>query len=141
MKSLSCAFIVLSGLTVTLVGCSKDDDKPSIEGTYTLSQKNTSACVDQGNNINESKTCTATDCETLTISGDGTFSYVEVDNSITTSVGGTYIINANQITIYSSVGGMADVDNATFSLSGSQLILTFQQDGDGCIEVETFIRK
>ena len=135
------SFYVLVGLIFTFAGCSKDDDKASIIGTYVLSQKTTNGCVDHGNNMTEAKTCASMNCITLTISSDGTFSVVEIENGITTSVGGTYVIDANQIAFSSSVGGVTGVQNATFSLLGAQLIIAYDYDIEGCKKVETFIRK
>lgn len=133
--------LILFGLMSFLAGCDKDDDKPSIVGTYTLIQENTSGCIDPADNGNKTKTCTTANCETLTISSDGTFSVTELDNGITTSYGGTYLLTGNQITFSFMIGGVADTDLATFQLSGSQLILTFEQETDGCIDVDTYIRK
>jgi hypothetical protein len=140
MRTSFYAFVTLSGLII-LAGCDIGDEGPSVIGTYTLSQENTTGCVDQGNNVKESRICTPSECETLTISGDGTFSVVETDNGITSSIGGNYIINANEIIFSTSSGGVSDVDNATFALHGAQLIITYEQDPDECIKSETFIRK
>lgn len=126
---------------VSIISCDKDDNKPSIVGSYSLSQESTSGCIDAADNGTTPKTCTATNCETLTISGDGTFSVAELDNGITTSYGGTYLLNANMITFSSVIGGVAETDVAAFQISGSQLILTYEKESDGCIDVDAYVRR
>lgn len=140
MKISAYAIVDFMVLILVFAGCSKDEDT-TIVGTYVVSQKSTSGCTDHSNNANEAKTCTATDCTMLTLSSDGTFSIVEIDNGITSSIGGVYVIETNHITFSWSVGGVAEVDNATFSLLGAQLIMTYDHDSNGCIQVETYIRK
>lgn len=140
MKTSLYAFIGFLGL-IAFAGCIKDEDKVTLAGTYMASQKNISGCVDHDDNVSEARICTAMDCTTLTLSNDGTFSIVEIKNGITSSIGGTYVTETNQITFSWSVGGVAEVDYATFSLFGSQLIMTYDHGSDGCTKVETFIRK
>lgn len=133
--------LILLALMVSLVSCDKDDDKPSIVGNYSLSQESTSGCIDPADNGTETKTCTATSCETLSISGDGTFSVAELNNGVTTSYSGTYLLSGNKITLSSIIGGVAETDVATFQISGSQLILTYEKESDGCIDVDAYVRK
>lgn len=133
-------FIFSVSLTI-LTACSDDDgDNLSLAGTYTLTEESVSGCVDTANNGTEAKNCTSTDCETLTISGDGTFSVIEIDNGVTTTESGTYSTNGNQITFTKLSGATPDSDIATFALSGSSLILTFEEDSDSCVEVDTYTR-
>ncbi|MBL6447692.1 lipocalin family protein [Fulvivirga sp. 29W222] len=133
-------FIFLGSLTM-LAACSDDDgDNLALAGTYTLTEESVTGCIDVANNGTEAKGCTATDCETLTISGDGTFSVIEIDNGVTTTESGTYSTNGNQITFTKLSGTTPDSDVATFALSGSSLILTFAEDSDSCVKVETYMR-
>lgn len=86
--------LTLSGLMLFLTGCDKDDDRPSIVGTYQLTHENTSACSNTADNGNKTKTCTPTDCETLTISSNSSFTSSEIGNGVTTSITGTYVIKS-----------------------------------------------
>lgn len=77
-----------------LTGCDNDDGKPSIVGTYELTHENTSGCSNPADNGNKTKTCTPTDCETLTISSNSSFTSSEIGNGVTTSITGTYVIKS-----------------------------------------------
>jgi hypothetical protein len=110
----------------------------SIVGVFTLTQESVTGCADPADNVTENKTCTASDCETLTIAGNGTFSVAEIDNNVSSSFDGTYTLNGNQITFTSTINNITDADVATYSQSGSTLVLTFQADGDGCVESYTY---
>lgn len=141
MKEVIYALFIFSGSILLLSACSDENgDELSLIGAYTLSEESVSGCVDPANDGTEAKTCTATSCETLTISGDGTFSVIEVDNGATTTVSGTYALNGSQITFTTVSGTTTDTDIATYALSGSSLILTFEKDSDSCVEVDTYTR-
>lgn len=117
--------------------CGDDDENTlSIVGTYTLSQESVSGCNDPADNVVENKSCTATECETLTIAPDGTYTFVEVEAGITTTETGTYSISGNQMNINSPTS----TDIATFTLSGSTLTIVFPAEGDGCTETDVFTR-
>lgn len=132
---------IFSGSLTFLTACSDDDgDNLALAGSYILTEESVSGCVNTADNGTETKSCTSTDCETLTISGDGTFSVIEIDNGVTTTKSGTYSTNGGQITFTKLSGATPDSDIATFSLSGSSLVLTFEEDSDSCVKVETYMR-
>jgi len=122
------------GLVLMFASCDDDENIPKIVGIYTLTEESVSGCNDPLENVTEPKTCTASDCTTLTLSGDGTFSEVEIDNGVTTTDSGTYVVNGTQITF--TYPGDSDV--AEFTLNSGNLVLTYPADGDGCVEADTY---
>lgn len=129
-------------MAIGLFSCSDDDENVlSIVGVYTLTQESVTGCADTADNATENKTCTASECETLTIAGNNTFSVVEIDNNVSSSIDGTYALNGNQITFTYTFNGVTDTDVATYSQNGSTLVLTFEAEDDGCVESDTFTKK
>lgn len=141
MKNYFKNFALLSVMAIAflLSACSDDDGNTlAIVGVYTLSQESTTGCNDPADNASENKTCSASDCETLVINANSTFSFVEIDNSITTSVEGTYSLNGTQITFMYVENNVNKTEAATYTLNGPTLTLTFAADTDGCVESETY---
>ncbi len=136
LKSVSILTVLLA---FVLSACSDDDSETlAIVGVYTLTQESVTGCNDAADNVTENKSCSATDCETLVINGNGTFSEVQIDNNVTTSTEGTYTLNGNQITFTYMVNNAVDSDVATYTLSGGTLVLTFAADTDGCVDSDTY---
>lgn len=135
-------FLMIFCASMYLSACSDDDgDELSLIGTYALSEESTSGCADPAENVTETYTCTTSDCETLIVNKDGGFSYIEIASGVTTTTTGTYTTSGSTITFAYTVNGVAETDVATFSLTNSGLVLTFEQDSDGCIDVETYTKQ
>lgn len=132
--------ILLALVAVLLSACSDDDGSNTlaIVGVYTLTQESVAGCNDPADNVTENKSCSASDCETLVINGNGTFSVTEINNSVSTMTDGTYSLNGNQITFTYTENNVAKTDVATYTLNGGVLILTFAADTDGCVESDTY---
>lgn len=126
---------------VLLSACSNDDGNTlAIVGVYTLTQESVSGCSDPADDVTENKTCTASDCETLTINGNGSFSVLGVNSGVSSSTSGSYSLNGNQITFSYTENNIAKTDVATYTLNGGVLILTFAADTDGCVESDTYTK-
>lgn len=140
MKTLGYSLMIFCGSLTMLTSCGDDGDELGLIGSFALSEESTSGCNDAADNSVKAKTCSETSCETLILSGDGTFSVVDLDNGITTSYSGKYVTSGNQITFTYTIDSVTETDVVTFSLSGSTLILTEAQEADGCIDTETYTR-
>lgn len=131
---------LLLAISVFFISCGDDDgDVFSIVGVYTLTQESVTGCNDPAEDVTENLTCTSTDCETLILGADGTFSEVKVENGVsTTSKSGTYAIDGSQIIFSFEVNSMTVTDTATFQLDGSRLTLTYPAGTDGCVETAIY---
>lgn len=126
LKLLFAAAILPAVITFSSCDDEKDPEGGSLIGTWRFTSTTSAQCIDPDDNGSE--TCTVA-CHTLTFTATTIVSSHDPSDVI------PYTLNGDQIIIADD-----DDEKVTFSITGSVLTLTFDDEDGDCIEVNTYTK-
>jgi hypothetical protein len=131
-------WLVIGFITIA-VGCGEDEDtlNTSLVGNWVATGISVSQCTNAADSTS-ALTCDNNDCQRLILIDTGGFQAVTITDGLPSRVTGTWTSTDTRLSLCVDVEDEQVCDDYTYLLTGTDLILTFQNPDNGCLEEVTY---